>query len=108
MKWYQILAKHVNFQSKGATAAARVLADQTIFATTNMAVFLSTMAYLEGDSPRKRLEKAYLPGLKANWAIWPAVQGVNFTFVPLEHRVLVVNIVSLGWNCYLSYLNAGS
>ncbi|KAA8576400.1 hypothetical protein EYC84_006530 [Monilinia fructicola] len=37
--------------------------------------------------------------------IWPAVQAVNFKLVPLEHRVLVVNIVSLGWNCYLSYLN---
>lgn len=81
--------------------------DQTIFATTNMAIFLSTMAYLEGDSPKKRLEKAYLPGLKANWMLWPAVQGVNFTLVPLEHRVLVVNVVSLGWNCYLSYLNSG-
>jgi len=31
---------------------------------------------------------------------------VNFKVVPLEHRVLVVNVVSLGWNCYLSYLNS--
>jgi len=30
----------------------------------------------------------------------------NFKFVPLEHRVLVVNVISLGWNCYLSYLNS--
>ncbi|KAK5076137.1 Protein required for ethanol metabolism [Lithohypha guttulata] len=107
-KWYQFLQKNVNLGSKTTTTIARVAADQLVFATTNMAIFLSTMAYLEGESPRKRLEKAYLPGLKANWAIWPAVQGVNFTVVPLEHRVLVVNIVSLGWNCYLSYLNAGS
>lgn len=73
-----------------------------------MAVFLSTMAYFEGEAIRTKLENAYLPGLKANWLLWPAVQGINFTIVPLEHRVLVVNVVSLGWNCFLSYLNAGS
>lgn len=28
--------------------------------------------------------------------VWPLVQAVNFRFVPLEHRVLVVNVVSLG------------
>jgi len=39
--------------------------------------------------------------------IWPVVQFVNFKYVPLELRVLVVNVVSLGWNCYLSYLNGG-
>jgi protein Mpv17 len=107
-KWYQFLSKKVVLQSKTATTVTRVLMDQTIFATTNMAFFLSTMAYLEGDSPKRRLEKAYLPGLKANWALWPAVQFCNFTFVPLQYQVLVVNFVSVGWNCFLSYLNAGS
>lgn len=64
------------------------------------------MAYFEGESIQKKLKKAYVPGLQANWMVWPAVQFINFTYVPLEHRVLVVNIVSLGWNCFLSYLNS--
>jgi protein Mpv17 len=54
------------------------------------------MAIMEGSSPKKKLEKSYFPGLKANYALWPAVQAINFKFVPLEHRVLVVNIVALG------------
>lgn len=53
---------------------------------------------MEGSSPQEKLEKSYLPGLKANWMLWPAVQAINFKLVPLEHRVLVVNIVSLGMN----------
>lgn len=66
------------------------------------------MGYLDGEGAKKKLEKAYIPGLKANWMVWPAVQTANFTLVPLEHRVLVVNIVSLGWNCFLSYLNSSN
>ncbi|KAF2128218.1 hypothetical protein P153DRAFT_424112 [Dothidotthia symphoricarpi CBS 119687] len=71
------------------------------------ALFLSSMAYLEGASPRQRLRDAYLPGLTKNFMVWPWVQFTNFKYVPMEHRVLVVNVVSLGWNCYLSGLNAG-
>jgi protein Mpv17 len=105
-KWYGFLQKNINLKNTNTTIAARVMADQCIFATCNMALFLSTMSVLEGGDPKEKLAKSYLPGLKANWTIWPAVQAVNFKLVPLEHRVLVVNIVSLGWNCYLSYLNS--
>jgi hypothetical protein len=61
-----------------------------------MAVFLSSMAYFEGASPKERLDKAYVSGMKNNFLLWPWVQAVNFKYVPLEHRVFVVNIVALG------------
>ena len=54
------------------------------------------MAILEGADPRERLRAAYANALTKNWMLWPAVQAVNFKVVPLEHRVLVVNVVSLG------------
>jgi protein Mpv17 len=95
-KWYSFLQRKINLQSQSTTIAARVLADQVVFATINMGCFLSSMAILEGRSPRERLEKSYFAGLKANWVLWPAVQAINFSIVPLQHRVLVVNIVSLG------------
>ena len=62
------------------------------------------MAIMEGSDPKEKLNSTYFEALKKNWMLWPAVQAVNFKFVPLEHRVLVVNIVSLGkppghWNC---------
>ena len=61
------------------------------------------MAIMEGSDPKEKLDSTYFEALKKNWMLWPAVQAVNFKFVPLEHRVLVVNIVSLGktsrcWN----------
>ena len=54
------------------------------------------MAVMEGADPKERLRGTYVEALKKNWMVWPAVQAVNFKFVPLEHRVLVVNVVSLG------------
>lgn len=104
-QWYKILQK-IQLKNHNATILARVATDQLVFSTTNMFLFLSSMAIMEGSDPQKKLEKSYWEGLKANYMVWPVVQFVNFKFVPLEHRVLVVNIVILGWNCFLSFLNS--
>lgn len=85
---------------------ARVACDQGIFAPTFIGVFLSSMAVLEGGSPRDKIEKSYSEALLTNWMIWPFVQMVNFKLIPLEHRLLFVNVISIGWNCYLSFLNS--
>jgi len=62
---------------------------------------------MEGSDPVEKWRSAFLPSYKANLVVWPFVQGANFAFVPLELRVLVVNVVSLGWNCFLSLVNSG-
>lgn len=106
--WFAFIARRINFPARpNLTIAARVAADQALFASTNMFCFLSSMAYMEGKSPSERISEKFWPALKANWSLWPIVQAANFKFVPLEHRVLVVNVVSLFWNCYLSSLNSG-
>jgi protein Mpv17 len=104
--WFKFLQHKIVLQNKTLETVARVAADQTLFAPTNLFVFLSTMAVMEGSSPKEKLEKTYIMALQKNWMVWPFVQLGNFTFVPLEHRVMVVNVISLGWNCYLSYINS--
>jgi protein Mpv17 len=93
-------------KNKKLEAVARVACDQAFFAPTNLFVFLTTQAVLEGSDPQKKLEHTYWNALSKNWMVWPFVQLGNFMFVPLQHRVMLVNVVSLGWNCYLSYLNS--
>ncbi|KAJ5730877.1 uncharacterized protein N7483_005385 [Penicillium malachiteum] len=105
--WYRILQRHIVLKSTLGTAAARVAADQIVFAPTQLTVFLSAMAIMEGSDPIEKWRHSFVPSYKANLLVWPFVQAVNFTFVPLELRVLVVNLVSLGWNCFLSLLNSG-
>jgi len=104
--WFKFLQNKIVLKNKNLEIVARVAADQTLFAPTNLFVFLSSMAIMEGSSPSDKLEKTYTTALQKNWMVWPFVQLINFRFVPLEHRVLLVNVVSLGWNCYLSYINS--
>ncbi|KAF8848770.1 sym-1 [Acephala macrosclerotiorum] len=104
--WFKFLQNKVVLRNKNAEILARVAADQTIFASTNLFCFLSSMAIMEGTSPKDKLEKSYWTALQSNWMIWPFIQVVNFKFVPLHHRVLLVNVISLGWNCYLSWINS--
>ncbi|KAI9856108.1 MAG: Protein required for ethanol metabolism [Vezdaea acicularis] len=103
--WFRFLQNKIRLPNKNAEIAARVAVDQCVFASTNMFVFLSSMAIMEGTDPKEKLDKTYFAALKKNWMVWPIVQSVNFKLVPLEHRVLLVNVVSIGWNCYLSYIS---
>lgn len=103
-KWFDVLQKRIVFKNKNMEILARVASDQTLFAGSNLFCFLSSMAIMEGSDPQEKLEKNYVSALTKNWMVWPFVQVVNFKYVPLQHRVLLVNVVSLGWNCYLSSL----
>ena len=37
----------------------------------------------------------------AGWRIWPAVSVFNFTFIPVNRRVIVSTAVGLCWNVFL-------
>mmetsp|Transcript_5980 Transcript_5980/g.10693 ORF Transcript_5980/g.10693 Transcript_5980/m.10693 type:complete len:296 (+) Transcript_5980:135-1022(+) len=48
-----------------------------------------------------------MPTMMRHWMLWPAVHTFNFYYMPLHHRVLVQNLVLVGWSGYLSHLNNG-
>ncbi|KAI2488718.1 hypothetical protein MHU86_25772 [Fragilaria crotonensis] len=45
--------------------------------------------------------------MQRHWRLWPIVHFFNFYYVPLQHRVLIQNLVLVGWSGYLSHLNHG-
>ena len=32
------------------------------------------------------------PTLKVNWVVWPVLQGINLSVVPLQYRILYINV----------------
>lgn len=37
----------------------------------------------------------FLPTLTAEISVWPIVQSVNFSVVPLQHQLLVINVFTI-------------
>ncbi|XP_064596870.1 protein Mpv17-like isoform X2 [Liolophura sinensis] len=100
--WYLTLDKLYKGNSKRATLL-KVLTDQTVFAPSFLTFFIGTMAVMRKEpveEVKRKIKRDFMPVLITNYKIWPAVQLVNFYFVPFQHRILVVNVVALGWNIY--------
>ena len=103
--WYIVLDKVVK-GTGGGVALKKMLLDQLIWAPSFLAMFFSAVNIMDGkgiDEIKKTLSNDYIDALKFNYALWPAVQMLNFYFVPMQHRVIVVNFVALFWNTYLAY-----
>ena len=89
----------------------QVALNQTIVATLINVGFLYLRALLAGWEGAGGLAgatrdvRARLPGImRANWTIWPLFSFVNLYLVPLEYRVLFMNVVGVAYNTALSYL----
>ena len=49
------------------------------------------MTVAEGGSKRavmKKFQDVYVPALKANYLVWPAVQILNFRVIPLQFQIV--------------------
>ncbi|KAK4232220.1 hypothetical protein QBC38DRAFT_463458 [Podospora fimiseda] len=104
-KWFKFLQNNISLKTKNLEIITRVAIDQTLFAPTSIFMFFTCMSAMEGSNPQEKLNKSYFSALKRNWMVWLFVQFINFRFVPLETRVILVSVILLGWNCYLSYTN---
>lgn len=60
---------------------------------------------METGSPERgvaQISEKLWPTLQVNWVVWPVLQGINMSLVPLPYRVLFVNVASLFWSAFLS------
>jgi protein Mpv17 len=103
--WYRYLDRLV--RGTGMSVAIRkTAADQLGFLPIYLGSFVGLIAALRGDAPAdiaRLLRRDMGPMLAASYVVWPVVQIVNFRFVPLRHRVLLINVVCLFWNTYISW-----
>ncbi|EJU04360.1 hypothetical protein DACRYDRAFT_20915 [Dacryopinax primogenitus] len=109
--WYGILERlpKAVITSPRFGVLLKVGLDQFVFTPGLIAVFFTSMTLMEGKGSEevgRRLHGAWAPTLVRNWGVFIPTQLVNFSVVPLQHRLLVVNVVNLFWNTYLSYANS--
>ena len=85
----------------------KILLDQIIFSPVNIVMFLFIMGMQEEITGKEMINDLKDKGkdlLVAEWIVWPPAQMVNFFLLPTRFRVLFDNIVSLGFDCYYSYV----
>ena len=83
-----------------------MLLDQSLIAPLMIYCFFfivsETPAGKQPHEINEMLQECYIQTLITNYKIWPLAQTLNFTFVPIQHRVGFVQIVAIFWNAYLS------
>jgi len=87
----------------------RVAFDQFLFAPAGLACFFTFMTVAEGGGKRavqKKFQDIYVPALKANWIVWPAVQMINFRIMPIQYQIPFVSTIGIAWTAYLSLTNS--
>ncbi|XXQ32890.1 Mpv17 / PMP22 family [Plasmodiophora brassicae] len=102
--WYLLLSVMLPEASLPSTIA-KVALDQTIWAVTILSLMYVSLSVMQGAGVQHGLSvvRARIRDtMKANWCVWPLVQAVNLTFVPVRHQLLIVNLVSIPWSAYLS------
>lgn len=108
--WYEGLDKVARRVCDAGTArfvAVKVVADTVMFNPVHVISFFGIIGLAERESlsaVTARLRANFWPTLLAESAVWPAVQGLNFWLVPLQHQLLVVNVVSLADCTFLSWV----
>ncbi|KAI9475651.1 MAG: hypothetical protein EXX96DRAFT_574080 [Benjaminiella poitrasii] len=126
-KWYMFLDKFFPVPAVAATASRavqlqiakranvmaikRMVTDQTLFAPAGLALFFTVMGLAETgkwEGVQEKFRDAFGPALLANYKIWPAVQFINFKWMPLQYRLPFVSSLGILWNAYLSWLNNAS
>ncbi|PVU87933.1 hypothetical protein BB561_006117 [Smittium simulii] len=92
-----------------STVGKRVAYDQILFAPAAVALFIVSMGFLESkpvDKVKEDLKTSYLKNMVAGYLMWPAVQTITFSVIPLLYRVPFIGAANLIWNCTLSLLRA--
>lgn len=129
-RWFKFLEKcfPITKTSAFAPAMKRVAFDQFVFAPFGIACFFSAMTLAEGGGRRavyQKMRDMYVPTLKANYMVWPAVQVINFRLMPVQFQLVslkhaptlhvlstnlvlqpFVSTVGIAWTAYLSLTNA--
>ena len=105
--WMRTLEKKVRLPQTKAVVA-KIALDQLIWTPPSLMTFYFSMACMEGRGIHEGAERAKTmlwPTLRINWPFWSCVQLVTFSVVPVQHRVVWVSFVHVGWNAFVSGLN---
>jgi len=108
--WYGFLDRTVMTAAptSAAAVASKTAIDQILWAPIFTSIFFGSMKLLDGkqdEIPDEIREKLW-PTMKVNWTVWPLAHVINFRFIPSSQRILYINVIQVGYNAFLSTMQA--
>ncbi|KAA1098440.1 MpV17 mitochondrial inner membrane protein [Puccinia graminis f. sp. tritici] len=107
-KWNKTLNRITYPTSKLKTVLCRVGIDMALFTSFATCYFFTCMGFLEGRTwheIKARIERNYSTVVWTNIGIFGPAQIINMSLVPVYGRPPFLNLVSLGYNCFLATVN---
>jgi protein Mpv17 len=95
----------------GTTApvvASKVFIDQVLWNPIFGIMFFSYVAALESKGLQYVIDKTkneLLTQVTGSWKVWPIAHTINFRYIPSSQRVLYINSIQIGYNCFLSLIS---
>ncbi|XP_039809362.1 mpv17-like protein, partial [Panicum virgatum] len=108
--WYEYLDRFIRQRFQPNTfkfVASKVAADGFLFGPLDLLLFFSYVGLGQGRSVeqvKEDVKRDFIPALVLGGMIWPAVQIVNFRFIPVRYQLLYVNLFCLLDSCFLSWI----
>ncbi|RLN20223.1 hypothetical protein BBI17_001992 [Phytophthora kernoviae] len=106
--WVNFIERTVGSSGK-VVVVKKMLLDMFVLAPSINTLFFTSTQMMVGKSPSQGFDFAMerLPQtLKANYMIWPPANIVNYSFVPLQYRILFINCVNIVWTTVLSTISS--
>lgn len=108
-RWVLWLGQNFNYQSKLLSLASKVVVNQLVFTPLFLTYFFGMQSMLSGQSFMgivERIRDGVPVSFVNSWKIWPAATAVTMTVIPAHFRNVFVGLVAIGWQTYLSLINA--
>jgi len=85
----------------GLDDVRRTLAGSVVHPTEHTPTVLNPTTFIARNHPTHPSAQL-IPSLVVGWYIWPIIQLLNFTLIPLDLRILYCNCINIAWTAYIS------
>lgn len=104
--WYNFINRVIPGTSI-AMVLKRTFWDEFVFSPIYVPVFLTMLWKLEG-TPWPKVKSMVINEVPsiivAEWALWVPTMLVTFRYAPVKFQVLVINVVNVVWQTFLSFM----
>jgi protein Mpv17 len=110
-KWMMLMEKIFGTHKSVRVIIGKIAADALIYSPFIIAMFFSFQGVLERKTLFEiveKIENKFKHAILLSWSIWPLANLVGLLAIPFKYRMLFNNILSVGWNTYMSQYNCST